>query len=857
MRTAWTVAVLVAAAPGVLGAQVQRDGPLVPGDTVQATPRDRYDAGTLHRALFGRGHRSLWATPVPARVLDLDRFAGGLTLEGLGGGNQTRSLRFVGADGRAYNFRSIDKDASRTLEPELRRSAAAWILQDQISSLFPLSAMVVEPLLEAVDVLHPEPELRVMPDDPRLGTYRDEFRGMLGWIEERPDEGPEGTAGFAGSSRVVGSERLWELLEESPEHRIAGRSLLKARFVDVLVGDWDRHPGQWRWARFERDGRFVYEPIPRDRDWSFARIDGAFTLLSWMPWPQYAGFGPDLGSAFRRTWNGQAVDRHLLDELPWPTWEEVVTELVARLDDDVIRAAVARLPDSYRAQIGDELETHLMRRRDQLPAFAREYYELLAGWVDVHTTDVAERVRITGLPGDTVRVEVAARTGEGAFAEAHFRRDFTAPETREVRLDLHGGDDRVEVAGHLTGRIVVRVVGGGGQDVFFDGTSGNAVRFYDEDGGTSAAASASAIDARPWQEPYDPRERTDWVPARDWGARTLPVPVLSRTPDEGMAVGLGLRHEWYGFRRWPYSSALEAGAGVASETGRVQGHLRVDVPLAAHLRARAFAELRGAEVRQFYGFGNDTRGEGDDDLFDAERREVRLGTRVVRGLSPATRLSAGVTYRTLWALDNEGTLVERVRPYGYPDFHQVGLSSSLSWEGPDPGTPLDTPTRLRVEASWFPSLLDVEASFSALDAEASVSVPLAEDALIPPVLAVLVGGRRVWGRYPFHEAALLGGRGTLRGFRNQRFAGDGSLFVNAELRAGIGRIFLLLPGDVGVLGLVDSGRIFHPDGPGDSDRWHTAVGGGLWVSFLGAYSATLSLAHGDEWGAYLTVGFPF
>ena len=56
------------------------------GDTILTSPRQRYDAGGLHRFFMGDGHRDLWPVEVPAEVLDLGSFAGGLTVDRLGGG---------------------------------------------------------------------------------------------------------------------------------------------------------------------------------------------------------------------------------------------------------------------------------------------------------------------------------------------------------------------------------------------------------------------------------------------------------------------------------------------------------------------------------------------------------------------------------------------------------------------------------------------------------------------------------------------------------------------------------------------------------------------------------------------------
>ncbi len=53
-------------------------------------------------------------------------------------------------------------------------------------------------------------------------------------------------------------------------------SYIRARLFDMLIGDWDRHEDQWRWASFKENGKTIYRPIPRDRDQAFSIMaDGA------------------------------------------------------------------------------------------------------------------------------------------------------------------------------------------------------------------------------------------------------------------------------------------------------------------------------------------------------------------------------------------------------------------------------------------------------------------------------------------------------------------------------------------------------------------------------------------------------
>ena len=97
-----------------------------------------------------------------------------------------------------------------------------------------------------------------MPDDPRLGEFRNEYAGRLGLLEEFPNK-PKDQPGFAGASDIIDSEDLLKLINPSPENRIDARRLAAARLMDMFLNDWDRHPGQWKWARF---GTGAWIPIP-------------------------------------------------------------------------------------------------------------------------------------------------------------------------------------------------------------------------------------------------------------------------------------------------------------------------------------------------------------------------------------------------------------------------------------------------------------------------------------------------------------------------------------------------------------------------------------------------------------------
>ena len=143
--------------------------------------------------------------------------------------------------------------------------------------------------------------------------------------------------------------------------------------------------------------------------------------------------------------------------------------------------------------------------------------------------------------------------------------------------------------------------------------------------------------------------------------------------------------------------------------------------------------------------------------------------------------------------------------------------------------------------------------------EGVVSTYLSASIPADPTLAFRAGGKKVWGSYPFHEAAYIGGPDNLRGYRKDRFGGDAAVYGNAELRLRLFTMKLFLPGEFGVFGAADAGRVYFDGDPNDADDWHSAIGGGVWISFVRRMQ-TISVAvmDGDDLtGVYLKAGFMF
>jgi hypothetical protein len=818
-------------------------------DSVTVAPGPQYDTGWLHRLFFGKHYRDLWSTPIEAPVLDLDSFAGGLEVTQRGGGEQTKSLRLEGADGKEYQFRSIDKDPVKTLPPALQSTAAAVIVRDQTSAGHPVGSVIAPPILAAAGVLHAPPQVFRLPmHEPRLGEFATEFGGMLGTIEERPNE--DRGAAFAGATEIVGTDKVLKEAEDSPNDRVDAKAFLTARLVDILMGDWDRHADQWRWARFGDERPYLWRPIPRDRDQAFARYDGLLLAVARASTPQLVNFGPDYSGMLGQTWNGRDLDRRFLVSLERKAWDSLATALQTTLTDEVIESAAARLPASYIPRDSARLADALKRRREELPKAAAKYYRHLAGEVDVHATDRDEVADVHRVDGRFTEVSLAVVGEDGEADDPYFRRRFDHEETKEVRLILHNGNDRVRVRGEGGGGVRVRVLPGKGADVVVDSSRGGRVALYTEE---SADSVLPGSDVAVKRKPYAPRDTA----ARDWGDRWLSVTWLAAGPDIGIFAGTGASLTRYGFRRDPYAERyrLRAGWSTGASTGRADFNATW-IPENSRLRAHLLARASGIDVLRFHGLGNEISADEPDEFYRVEQIDLTLVPALSFPVGAVGALTLGPRLRySSTDFDEERFLTRDT--YGAGKFGILGATGEFRMETKDRPLATRRATTLTVGGGFYPAVLDVEEAFGEMHAEAS-AVLSSFTLPLQPALALRAGGKRVWGNtFPFQEAAYIGDASTVRLGRQNRFGGEGSVYVGSELRLFLARFYFLAPADFGILGLADVGRVYL-DGD-ESDQWHAAGGGGVWASFLDrSYMVSLSLAKSSERTAlYLRVGSGF
>jgi Omp85 superfamily domain len=859
-------------------------------DSVTITPGAQYEAANgLHESLLGRRYRDLWTTPIRVPVLDLATFAGGVTPVSTGGHQQTRSLRLENKEGREFNFRSVDKELTPAMPDFAKETFADWIRQDQTSAQLPAGPVVATALLDAVGVLNPGPQLVVMPDDPRLGEFREEFAGLLGTLEVHPDEGPDDSGFFHDAVVVAGTDRLFEHLREDLDDRVDSREFLKARLMDVFMGDWDRHERQWRWARYDRGELRWWVPVPEDRDYAFVHYDGLLLELTRrLGIIRMVKFGEEYSDLLAMVDNSLEVTQHLLGDLPYEAWDSTAQYLARTLTDQVIRDAVERMPPPHYELVGEELIGMLQSRRDALPGVAREFFLLLNEAAEVHGTEQGDELTVQRHPDGGL--EVVLLVGGDPDFPPRFSRTFRPDETEEVRVYLYEGDDEIEIGG-AGSDITLRIIGGEGDDelvdrgtgptAFYDSSGDNTVvpgagtsihrrpsidpviaPVVDDDGGidesdeeeeeAQAESAAETEEAAGGQSLEGPPQLIPRLP-RDWGESFSPFSftVDWRGPAE-LVVGGGPTFTTYGFRHRPYSARYSLAALYAPL------HTRFEIQGSADFRRESsLSSLRFTGVASqmaatlFRGFGNDTPLlTSDDARVWHDRLRLEASLLQPHGSRWSTRLGALVDYTD--PEPDPGTPAAAL-PFAQTEgIGRVGAVAGVTVDGRDDAIFPRSGFRFDVTGTGYPPFWDLDDPYGRADFLGAAYLPI--DLGLNAVLAARAGGSAAFGEYPFYDAAFIGGSRSLRGFGFQRFAGDQSAFGSAELRVPVTEAKILVRGTLGVSAFGDAGRVYF-DGD-SSGGWHTALGGSLWFA-LPVGIANFSYAHGEEDRLYLHLGLPY
>ncbi len=801
---------------------------------------------------MGSNYRKEWNTPVKAPVLNLATEMGGLTPVKKGGGKQTKSLRLEDAGGREYTLRSIQKFITdKTLPGDLQSEAAADLVSDGVSASYPFASLSMQVIADAAGVPYGKVKLVYVPDDPQLGAFRADFGNMLATLEERIP---------ASVSKAYNTDEVADKLEEDNDNDVDQHALLRARILDMYVMDLDRHEGQWNWGATDNaNGKGkTYFPIPKDRDQAFyinrGFLPGLIKGRSLVP--QLEGFKAAAKSISRFNFAARNLDRFFLNQLTEEDWKSAAEKLVTQMTDDVIDRAMLLQPSAIRSISTGMIATTLKARRKNIVAEVMEYYRFISQTVSVNGSDKKELYDITRNSDGAALVQIYKIDKDGAQSTKMYERKFMPEVTKEIRLYGMDGQDKFVMHGD-NDKIKVRLIGGGGEDVFENkGSKQSGAIVYDKaDGGnkitgrfTNKMSNDSAVNSfqriyfkYPFQSIFG---------------------TIGFNPDDGISVGPTFKYIRHGFRKTPYKTLHQIKLSYAFSTKAVNFKYNNEFMSVIGDKTDLLTEIeyRGPNnTSNFFGYGvysvYDKTKTGKFKFYRIRYDLGEISLQLRQRFSDKVMATFGPVFQ-FYSLDKAEKL-NKVRNVvlntSATGLNPLTVFERQSYVGAKFSLTVDTRDNKVLPATGINWVSTIKRLTGLGDKSYNRVTQVNSDFsfyfnLIPDwlVFANRVGGGINYGYgFEFYQAQYLGSDDNLRGYRKERFAGKSKFYNQAELRLRLANFrTYLFPAAFGIMAFFDAGRVWKAN-DNDEKMLH-GYGGGIWFSPLRRLLITVSYAISKE-----------
>ncbi len=835
--------------------------------------KEEIDKSGLFKALWGDRYRKYYATEVTAPTVRLDTLFGGLSPVRKGGGHQSKSLRLRSKNGREYVMRALRKQAELYLQAmvfqenyvmeDLEDTYMQEFMEDFYTGSHPYAPFTIGPLADAIDIYHTNPVLYYVPKQAALEDFNSNFGDELYMIEEHTGDDHGDQKSFGYSDTLISTDEMLENLRDDEKYEVDAETYIRARLFDMVLGDWDRHVDQWRWARFKPKGskKVIFRPVPRDRDQAYSIMgDGLFMGLATRLVPALRlmeGFDHQIRDVkgFNSSPKTYVLDMAVLSETTRDQWAEQARFIQENLTEPIIDNAFLSFPKEVRDGTVQEIKRKLLSRTSDIGQIADTYFGILNKYAVVTGTDKDDWFEIEHLGRTETKIKVY-RIIDGEKKRKFFEKVFRSDVTREVWVYGLDDEDHFEVKGAGNSAIKVRLVGGQNNDVYEVGEGGKTY-VYDHKTKKNTFTDVSKAKVRL----TDDYVLNTYQPLELRNSNNQLIPTVGFNPDDGMKIGLDNTYTYNGFRQNPFTSQHHANAAFYFATSGFELGYKGEF---AHVFGKTNLELAGKFTSpnfsvNFFDFGNET--ENLDDDLDLDYNRVKLQTLY---FSPSLiwRGDFGAKFRV--GISYESIEVEETTDRFINTFYQTnGEETNNSFVGADA-----VYTYKNQDNAAFPTLgmaaslqvgfrnnLDMgERNFGYIIPSLSIDHRLVPSGNL--VLATKWKAHFTLGDgYEFYQAASIGGIDGLRAFRNQRFSGKKAYYQNTDLRYNLGRLRTgILPTAFGLYGGFDYGRVWQPDE--DSDVWHTSYGGGFFLNAADVASVRLALFTGEE-GMRFTFGIGF
>ena len=825
------------------------------GDTYSASiyTREETSKSDLHRFLWGDHYREVFSKEIEVPVLLLDTVHGGLTPIKEGGGQQSRSIRFINEDENEYTLRALRKSPIQYIQADLlptsyigdrlNNTFPERIVRDYFTTSHPYAKFALDNFAEALDLPHIEPEIYYVPKQPALEIHNDEYGNELYELQAHAGSENKALAQFKNPEEIISTFDLLEELREDPKASVDENEYIKARLFDMLIGDWDRHQDNWRWAQYEEDGEKLYVPIPRDRDQAFSKYDGPLIRAIKLAVPtlrKMQTFDEDIDSVKWFNWSGYPLDLQILFKSDWEQWEEQVEFIQKEITDEQIAAAFAELPEAAQDQTIEEIKQKLKGRRGNLMEIARDYYERMNEFTLITGTDEDEEFEIHRQADGMTEI---VQRSEG---EEIFRHTYDSNETEEIWIYGMDGDDTFEVSGEGDDLIKLRLLGGPEEDIY-DFQNKKKVKLYD-----FKSSKNEIVQPGSRKLLIDSYEINNFYYKKFKFSTFKVLPYVNFETDLGFTLGAETIWTTYGVVNNPFKAQHELLANYYYDTNGFAVQYSGEF---AHL---LYNWNFGATARysspnytfNYFGSGSETkylRNEVNKNYNRIKIREWHFSPSLIWRNDAGSVFDIGASLESYEVQYQPSTFLgETLAPENdlFEEQLYAGAEANYRFYSKNTTAFPSLGSDIRLTTGYKKSIDDIGNEFAYLEPVFSFNYPLISSGYA--VIATKVGGEMIFGEdYEIFHAATIGGNRSLRGYRNHRFNGKQAFYHSTDLRTALGvweNTFI--PMVYGVTAGYDYGRVWIPGE--NSEQWHSNYGGSVWISAGLALTGNIGVYHGSD-----------
>ncbi len=821
--------------------------------TDQETTKSKF-----YKALWGKRYRKYYRTKIKAKTVNLDTLYGGLTPKRKGGGHQSVSLILKTKEGKEYVMRAMRKSAikyiqttgfkDQNIEDDFNNTATQNLILDVFTASHPYAPYTTATLSDALQIYHTNANLYYVPKQSALQGYNNNYGDALYMIEERATSGFGDLKNFGYSNKIISTNDLLKKLRKSKKYSLDQTAYIKARLFDMVIGDWDRHQDQWRWATFKNnDGSTYFRPVPRDRDQAYSIMsDGLLLGIATKTVPQLKllkSYDDKLNKPKWFNFEPYPLDMTLINGTDKAIWDEQVTFIKNNLTEAVIDEAFTYFPDEVQDETITKIKKKLLGRINNLQHISDSYYHTVHKHIVLKGTDKKDYFEIIRLKNGKTQVIAHRKNKQG---NVYFNQIFLHKITKEILIYGLDDDDYFEVSGKGNKLIPIQLIGGQNHDTYHI-KNGKKVKIIDY-----KSKKNSFITSKGKHRLTDDYQTNVYHYKNATYNTNQVLPTIGFNKDDGFKIGLADIYTDKSFNKSHFIEKQKLTANYFTSTNGFEFIYKGDFnKVIGNYKLNIDATFTSPNYSlNFFGYGNETSNLNSNDDYNRVRiKTIAFSPSLIKKGISGSATKFVLSYEVLQTEKTTNRFIETanintiVPNTIFSNQNYLGADFVYLFNNTDnkafPTLGLNTSIQL-----GYKNNLDTNKSFSYIIPAFGFDYKLNTKGSL--VFATKLKAHINFNtNYEFYHAASIGANDGLRGFRNQRFTGKSSFYQNTDLRYKFNKIKTgLMPITLGVFTGFDYGRVWLDTD--NSTVWHSSVGGGLIIDMVDLMSFRLGVFNSTE-----------